>query len=63
MTEYEYNLTFTVEKHNTAGTLYCEGDNPNKKTIDLLFLKFMEELVEQKVQEMSCYVSEKEKVN
>ena len=62
MTEYEYNLTFTVESHANV-TYQTKNDYPDKKTIDLLFLKFMEELVEQKVQEMSCYVSEKEKIN
>jgi len=61
MTEYEYNLTFTVTKYQEVS--YETQKHTNKKTIDFLFLNFMKELVEQEVQEMSCYVSEKEKIN
>ena len=62
MTEYEYNLTFTVEK-NSHVPFGDRGEYPDKKQIDVEVLTFLQTLVEKKVQEMSFFISQKERIN
>jgi hypothetical protein len=61
MTEYEYNLTFTLKDQSKLPLADREG--PNKVTIDHAMLEFMAKLVDFGILEMSFYASEKERIN